>query len=65
MENKKWHYITDLVTGDEHLEKTLAHRGDRGWELVTVLPKKRFSPSAVGDPSSVEFWTLIFKQPAP
>jgi hypothetical protein len=62
MEIKKWQYYTDLVRGDEHLEKMLAHRGEQGWELVAVLPKK--SSPVKGDPTA-ESWTLIFKQPSP
>lgn len=60
----KWEYLTDLVTGDSHLDMKMTHWGHLGWELVAVLPKKHIGPAAIGGNPNDESWTLIFKKPA-
>ena len=50
MATVRWLYQTELVTGDARLDQMLRHRGEQGWELVTILPKKRLGPPIGSNP---------------
>ena len=55
----EWLYEIQQVSSitDEQLEEVLREQGEKGWELVQVLP--------LGEPSNAPAYRLIFKTQKP
>ncbi len=64
MEARKWRYEQEYITNLTQLEEQLVERGNRGWELATVIHSKDIKPTEEGNILAPEGWTMIFKQPA-
>jgi len=64
MESRKWRYEREHITSLSQLDEQLTERGNRGWELATVIHGKDTSPTEEGNILAPEGWTIIFKQPA-
>jgi hypothetical protein len=64
MENKKWQYLRDDIASLDELEATLKHRGDLGWELVSIVHTTETKRTADENILAPEGWILVFKQPA-
>jgi hypothetical protein len=62
--NKKWRYDRDHITDLAQLDEKLAQRGNRGWELATVIHANEAKTTTGENILAPEGWTLIFKQPA-
>jgi hypothetical protein len=63
MEPKKWQYMRDSVLGLEELDSKLAHWGNLGWELASIIQTSdnENDENILGP----ETWVLVFKQPKP
>jgi len=64
MEARKWRYEREHITNLTLLDEQLAERGNRGWELATVIHGTDINPTEEGNILAPEGWTMIFKQPA-
>jgi hypothetical protein len=64
MEIKKWKYLRDEVGGMDELDSKLAHLGELGWELVSIIHTTDTGKSTDENILAPERWMLVFKQPS-
>jgi hypothetical protein len=64
MEIKKWQYLRDEVGGMDELDSKLAHWGELGWELVSIIHTTETGKPSDENILTPERWMLVLKQPS-